>query len=149
MRKFIVVMLSVMLLSGCSTKKVDEGIFEYQDSSVGDNSEVSNIIQQLKEDERIEGIELKTSENPYGIVVNYDGMEDEEAAVYYATYLFTLVTNVEWVSVHFNDAEITLTKNELQNWYDKELRTITSEEELDELIHSNADKWDEIVNSTK
>lgn len=146
MRKFIVTMLSVMLLGGCSTKKVDEGIFEYQN---GDNSAVSNIIQQLKDDERIEGIELKTSENPYGIVVNYDGMEDEEAAVYYATYLFTLVTNVEWVSVQFNDAEITLTKNELQNWYDKELGTIKSEEELDELIHSNANKWDEIVNSTK
>lgn len=149
MKKFIVIMLSVLMLGGCSTKEVDKGVFEYKDSLIGDNSAVGNIIQGLTEGEHIEGFELKTSENPYGIVVNYDGMEDEEAAIYYSTYLFALVTNIEWVSIHFNDAEITLTKSDLQDWYGKELSTITSEEELEELIHSHSEEWDKFISSTK
>lgn len=149
MRSFIILLLSVLVFGGCSSKEVTDSVFGYKDSSIEDDNDVSNIIQQLKNDEQIDSFELKTSENPYGIVVNYDGMEDEEAAVYYATYLFTLVTNVEWVSVHFNDAEITLTKNDLQSLYGKEFNTIKNEEDLEKLIHSHSEEWDEIVNTTK
>lgn len=149
MGKFIVMILTIFIFSGCSTKEVEEDVFKYKDSPIGDNSAIGNIIHGLTEGEHVEGFELKTRENPYGIVVNYDGMEDEEAAVYYATYLFTLVTNVEWVSIHFNDTEITLTKSELQDWYGKEFETIKSEEEIEELLHNYSEDWDDIVEATK
>lgn len=144
MRKVIIILL-VVILSGCSTGEVDSGVFEYKGSNVGDNSSVGKIIHHLEEKEQIEGFELSTNEEPYGITVNYNGLEDEETAVYYATYLFTLITNADWVSIHFNDAEITITKDDLQGWYGEDLEKIDSEEELLDLIENHTKNLDDLT----
>lgn len=149
MRRLLVSFIMIMILSGCNTNEVDNGVFEYKDSYVGDNSDVENIINNLREDNSIVGFQLITTDEPYGIIVNYDGLEDEKIAVYYATYLFTLVVNVEWITIHFDDADITITRDDLQDWYNVDLSKFTSEEELEELIEDNAEEVNEILNSVK
>lgn len=149
MGRLLVSFIVIMILSGCNANEVDKGVFEYKNSYVGDNSAVGNIIDNLREDDSIEGFQLITTDKPYGIIVNYDGLEDEKVAVYYATYLFTLVVNVEWITIHFNDADITITRDDLQDWYNVDLSKFTSEEELEELIEENAEEVNEILNSVK
>jgi len=41
-----------------------------------------------------------------------------------------LVQNAEWVTFHFDNREYKVTKEELQDWYGKELSDFTSEDEL-------------------
>ncbi|MED3961288.1 DUF4825 domain-containing protein [Niallia taxi] len=61
----------LLLLSGCNTKETNKDIFQYKDSNVGDNSAVGNIVYKLPGAQQLSGIELKTKEEPYGIILNY------------------------------------------------------------------------------
>ncbi len=89
--------------------------------------------------EYFEGVELKTKEEPYGIILNYEGIEAEEiekkykeTAIYNATFIFALVQNTEWITFKFDNQEYKVAKENLQDWYGKELSKFTSEVELRE-----------------
>ncbi|MES1047737.1 DUF4825 domain-containing protein [Heyndrickxia oleronia] len=130
--------LVVILLIGCSANKDQEGIFQFKDSYVGDNSAVGNIVKQLQSGESLKGIELKTKEKPYGMILNYNWIESEqiykETVINNATYIFALVHNVEWIRFHFNDREYKITKEEIQTWYGKNLNEVKNEDDLRKLI---------------
>jgi hypothetical protein len=71
------------------------------------------------------------------MILNYEGIEaeeiekkDKETAIYNATFIFALVQNAEWATFNFNNREYKVTKEELQDWYGKELSDITNEDEL-------------------
>ncbi|MCM3237372.1 DUF4825 domain-containing protein [Heyndrickxia oleronia] len=130
--------LVVVLLIGCSTNKDHEGIFQFKDSYVGDNSAVGNIVKQLQSGDSLKEIELKTKEKPYGMILNYNWLESEqkykETVINNATYLFALVKNVDWISFHFNNREYKITKEEIQTWYGKNLSEVKNEDDLRKLI---------------
>ena len=44
-----------------------------------------------------------------------------------------MVQNAEWVTFNFDNREYKVTKEELQDWYGKELSDFTSEDELRKL----------------
>ncbi|AVQ98130.1 DUF4825 domain-containing protein [Oceanobacillus iheyensis] len=138
---FLYISLSVVfLLSGCNSNdaNANENIFEFKDSFVGDNSAVGNIANQLPGSEHLNGFELKTNEEPYGIILNYDWIgskqEYRETVIYNATFLFTLVQNVEWITFNSVISEYTITKDNLQEWYGKEFSYAQNEDELREII---------------
>ena len=122
------------LLYGCNANNKNGNIFQFKDSFVGDNSAVGNIANQLRSGENLEGFELKTKEKPYGIILNYDWLESEqnykETAIFNATFLFSLVQNVDWITFNFDNREYKITKGNLQEWYGKELSEFKNEDEL-------------------
>lgn len=135
-------LLAFLLLSGCDSKK-EMDIFQYKDSFVGDNSAVGNISNQLLGAEHLKDFELKTKEEPYGIILNYDWTESEqefkEAVISNATFLFTLIQNVDWITFNSDMLEYTITKETIQEWYGKELSEVQNEDELTELIQKNVE----------
>ncbi|WP_338473203.1 DUF4825 domain-containing protein [Niallia sp. XMNu-256] len=133
-------LLVILFLNGCNSNdtNIKNDIFQYKDSFVGDNSAVGNIANQLVGAEQLNGFELKTNEEPYGITLNYDLIESEqkfkETVIFNATFLFTLVQNVDWITFNSDIREYTITRENLQEWYGKELTEFQNEDELRELI---------------
>jgi Domain of unknown function (DUF4825) len=137
-------MLTLLLLNGCNSKNnVNEDIFQYRNSYIGDNSAVGNIINQLPSNEQFIQLSLQTNEEPYGMVLEYEDTEASmteevirETVIYNATYLFALVKNAEWITFNFGEQEQSITREELQKWYGKELREISNGEDLKKLIQT-------------
>ena len=137
-------LLVISVASGCNTKTSEEGLFQYKNAYVGDNSAVINIVNHSMQSERFEGLELKTKEMPYGIILNYDGSDseknDKRTVIYNATYLFALIQNAEWITFNFDHQEYKITKDALIEWYGEDFSTLQSEEELKTLIQK---RWDD------
>jgi len=131
------------MASGCSTKAKEDDLFKFKGTYVGDNSAIGNIVNQLQGAEHLKGFELKSEEKPHGIILNYDGSEPEQShkitAVYNATFLFTLVQNVDWITFNFGNQEYKITKENLQNWYEEDFRKLPNEEELKTFIKKHLD----------
>ncbi|MED4056571.1 DUF4825 domain-containing protein [Niallia taxi] len=131
----------LLLLSGCNTKETNKDIFQYKDSYVGDNSAVGNIVYKLPGAQQLSGIELKTKEEPYGIILNYGWEKSKnqykELVIYNTTFLFTLVKNVDWITVKSERKEYTVTKEDLQKWYGKDFSNIQTAKELRKLVQQN------------
>jgi hypothetical protein len=134
-------LMVMFFLSGCNSNATNSSgdVFQYKDSFVGDNSAVGNIVNKLPGAENLNDFELRTKEEPYGIILNYNEMESEkefqETVVYNATFLFVLIQNVDLITFHSDDREYTVTKDDLQEWYSIDLNEIQKENELRKLIN--------------
>lgn len=159
-RLSIISMIILMIATACSNTDLQTvDLFKFKDSYVGDNSAVGNITRELPSPngEQIDGLELKTTEEPYGIIVNYKSVETteqtkvnyEETALFNATYLFALVKNVDWVTFHFVHQELTVTREDLQNWYGKDLREFQNEDKLTTFAQKFLEKENEAKNFFK
>ena len=137
-------LLVISVASGCNTKTSEEGLFQYKNAYVGDNSAVINIVNRSMQSDNFRGLELKTKETPYGIILNYDGSEsennDKRTMIYNATYLFALIQNAEWITFNFDHQQYKITKDALIEWYGEDFSTFQSEEELKTLIQK---RWDD------
>ena len=130
------------MVIGCNSQSNDKDLFDYQGSYVGDSSAVGNILNRLPVIGYTKDFELQTNEEPYGIILNYDGSESEleqkESLIYTATYLFTMIRNVDWIKYNFDGQEYQVNKKELENWYgqdlSKDMSTFKNEDELNALI---------------
>lgn len=143
---FFLVLLPLFIV-GCYSRDVnnDKDLFEFKDSYVGDNAAIGKITNSLPspEGEVVNGIELKTTEEPYGIIINYTPtkpMENaekkyEETALDNATFIFALVKNADWIQFNFVEQEYTVTRENLQSWYGRDLREFSSQDELSEFAH--------------
>lgn len=131
----------VLLLAGCST--ADSGrpdLFRYKDSYVGDNSAVGNIVGRLPGNEDFQKMELKTAEEPYGIILHYapneelTGKEVGERFLYNASFLFALVKNADWIEFVYGEQSFKVSREALQNRFGTDLRDFSAEEELDAFL---------------
>ncbi|SEI00235.1 protein of unknown function [Halobacillus karajensis] len=141
MRRLFFSLLVLFLLNGCYSTNANEDLFDFKGSFIGDNSAVGNIVKHLPNGEHLKGFELKTKEEPYGIILNYEGIEAEEiekkykeTAIYNATFIFALVQNAEWVTFKFEDQVYQLTKENLQHSYGADLSDYSSEDDLKKRI---------------
>ena len=141
-------LLVILIVSGCNTNNEKEDLFKFKDSFVGDNSAVGNIVNQLQGAEHFKGFELKTKEKPNGIILNYEWSDLEQnykkTAVYNATFLFTLVQNLEWVNFNFANQEYKITKENLQNWYGEDFSEFKSEDDLKALTQKHLENEDKV-----
>lgn len=110
-------LLVISVASGCNTKTSEEDLFQYKNAYVCDNSAVINIVNNSMQSDNFKGLELKTKETPYGIILNYDGSEseknDKKTVIYNATYLFALIQNAEWITFNFDNQEYKITREAL------------------------------------
>ncbi|PET44159.1 DUF4825 domain-containing protein [Bacillus sp. AFS001701] len=137
---FILIILLISLTS-CSLSKThtNKDIFHYKNSYVGNNSAVGSIIKQLPNHNEFTKMTLQTKKKPYGITIDYKSLPAniKNIVINNATYLFALIKNVEWIVFEFADQKYTVTRQQLDEWYGKDLSSYTNEKELEELIHSN------------
>ena len=138
-------LLAVLMISGCNSKITDKDLFSYKDSYVGDASAVGNILNRLPVTGYSKDFELQTGNKPYGIILNYDDLkskaqsdaERKKIIVYTASYLFTLIQNVEWIKYNFAGQEYEISKEKLQRWYDEDFRNFQNEAELNSFIEQH------------
>ena len=109
----------LLFLNGCSSSNYvsDQGIFQYKDSYIGDNSAVGNILNRLPCNGQMEQFSLETNEKPYGMAVQYKDSEPpmteeeiKETIIYNSTFMFALVTNVERIKIAFDNRMYLITR---------------------------------------
>ncbi|WP_336046562.1 DUF4825 domain-containing protein [Solibacillus ferritrahens] len=145
-------LLVLNVLSGCSQNADSKAdIFQYKNSYVGDNSAVGNIVNQLNHSNELKQISLHTKEQPYGITLEYNDItaknadkEMKKTIIANATYLFALIQNVDWVTFKFSTNEFTVTKTEVQHWYNNNLDGLENEEDLKNLIKDYLNSEDSV-----
>lgn len=141
---------ALFVMSACSPLLAAEepDLFEYEGAAVGNNSAVLNTLNRLPGAEHFTGFELETKQLPYGVTASYDWekatLSDKETAAHNATYLFTLIDNVEWVQFDFDTGadveQYQLTREQLQAWYEVDLTEIDEQEKLEELLEQYLDE---------
>ena len=53
--------------------------------------------------------------------------------IYNATFLFALIKNADWITFNFDDQEYNITRENLQNWYGKDLSDLKNEDKTKKL----------------
>lgn len=134
-------LLIVIFLGGCATAPIEQtattslDLFTYQSTFIGDSSKVLAIINELPESNNFLQLSLQTTQRPYGASLDYSTVTHPKiVAIANATWLFTLIPNVEQLQFSFNDDVYTLTRQQLVNWYNQDFTTISTTEELQLLI---------------
>lgn len=93
-----------------------DALLAYKDTLIGDNSNVSALVQKaMPADVAMEGISLETENAPYGMTVRYvlnrperyvaDGKLDEKAFYQNALVLFSLVPNADWIAMEIRTGD--------------------------------------------
>ncbi|WP_230659242.1 DUF4825 domain-containing protein [Psychrobacter sp. I-STPA10] len=143
-------LLATLMISGCDTKNTapQPDLFQYKNAYVGNSTAVGSILNGLPVTGYSKDFELVTQQRPYGIILNYDGSESPQQqpqiVVYTATYLFALIQNVDWIRYNFANRELTITKEQMQQWYGEDLSRIQNEDELHTLIDKYINDQDKI-----
>lgn len=137
---FIPLLFLLLNLTSCSfCKSSNNDIFQFKNSYIGNNSAVSSIIKQLPNHKEFIKMSLQTKKKPYGMKIDYHNLpaNTKNIVINNATYLFALVKNVEWITFDFADKNYTMTRQQLNEWYGKDVSSYTNEKDLEELIHTN------------
>ncbi|GIQ69638.1 DUF4825 domain-containing protein [Xylanibacillus composti] len=139
MRMLVMLLLLSVMLTGCiAENSANKDLFQYQNSYIGDNSGVGNIIQRLPRHENVKHLSLATDAEPYGMEITYEELpanmteeERREAVIYNATFLFALVQNAEWISFRMDEEEYVVSRDSLLAWYGgEEWMSFSKEEDL-------------------
>ena len=133
-------------------------VLKYKNSYVGDNSAVSNIVNNLPANIYNEGIELQTSSKPYEITIHYKDFEDisirlEDDSVITSSFqyvmknnaliILSLVQNADIVNFDMDDGTIityerTALVNEYKDEFGNNLEEITKDKSsLEQFIKTN------------
>lgn len=141
-RPLIFLFVLLLALAGCDSNSRsggagDKDIFQYKNSYVGDNSAIGSILGMLPQSDRLKQFSLSTAEKPYRITVQYNEAaspmsesEIRETVIFNATFLFALVRNVDQVHLELEGQSYLITREQLQNWYGKDLDQFENEQDL-------------------
>lgn len=137
MKKIIYAMTLTCMLAACSGEE-EAGIFAQKDAYIGDAAAVGSIVKQLDGADQFMQMELYTDVEPYGVQLYYDQLSEKDM-LRNATYMFTLIQNVDWVHYTVGEEGYELTRAQLEDMYQIDLRNVHDEEVLEEHIE-NAQK---------
>lgn len=170
-KKIVVLSIFILLLGiiGCSKYSEEKEttnesnvnlntVLKYKDSYVGDNSAISNIINNLPGNIYNEGIELQTTSKPYEITIYYKSFKDisirfEDNSLLSSSFpyvmktnaliIFSLVQNADIVNFNIADENIityerTSLVNEHKDDFGNNLEKITNDKSsLENFIKTN------------
>ena len=141
MKKIIVSLFLGLILVGCDgvgTILDDGDLFEqYRNSYVGDNTEVGNLANNLMASRSLKQFSLYTEEEPYGIILEYRNLEEEEkkeTIITNATFLFALIKNVDEITFQFSNEAYTINRERFELWLREDLNAIETQKELENII---------------
>ncbi|MGG7176714.1 DUF4825 domain-containing protein [Clostridium paraputrificum] len=155
---FSLIICSVFFM-GCNNtiiSKDEEAInflIKNDSTKIGNASAVGGIIKSLAGNEYFKDMSLKTTDKPYGLVINYginDGMNEgdyinywdkekvKEIIVKNMTFLFILIDNVDIITINIEapiDINFTLDRGEIEEIYGVDLKNYRlNNSECDDLI---------------
>ncbi|GAF11579.1 regulatory sensor-transducer, BlaR1/MecR1 family [Bacillus sp. JCM 19046] len=126
---------------------VSEDLYERKNAYVGDNSAVGLIMGELPipEGQQTDGMRLYTTEEPYGVTIRYSTYtnsplnqlqvfqgEREQLVLYNATVMFMLIQNVDWIEFDFIDGPVEITREEVEDVYEMDVRNFSSMAEMEQ-----------------
>lgn len=156
MVKFIIPLMITLLLVGC--KSIDDAsifndisdmsevnlsnLLEFDNSQVGDNSAIGNIIYNLPGNNYNSGFSLKTDNVPHEIHVDYHfndyvSIDFNDLCEKNALVMFSLVDNVHVINFNVNENIFTHTREDIEKSYGSDFDKILKDK----------DSWEEFVNS--
>jgi len=139
-KKLLVGLILSFLVLGCTnnTSQSNQSFFEtYRHTQIGDNSNVGGILSSLEWDNPYNGFELFTNEEPYGMLIHFDGPLTSENMVANASYLFTLIDNLDYVIYETSNDTLQIYRQELEDFYQIPFNEIESQDQLDLLINGH------------
>ena len=156
-RLMMVLMLTLLALVGCKQSNPMTELLNYKGSYIGDNAAVGHIIERLPAHEYLDGFELQTSQEPYGITINYKNFDEatieledgstskvslNEILQSNSMMILSLVKNAEIVSFNIENQEtITFDRATLSKTYGNTLDNISEDlSSLQNFIKSYAHK---------
>ncbi|WP_235070763.1 DUF4825 domain-containing protein [Turicibacter sp. TJ11] len=156
-RLMMVLMLTLLALVGCKQSNPMTELLNYKGSYIGDNAAVGHIIERLPAHEYLDGFELQTSQEPYGITINYKNFDEatieledgstskvslNEILQSNSMMILSLVKNAEIVSFNIENQEtITFDRATLSKTYGNTLDSISEDlSSLQNFIKSYAHK---------
>lgn len=156
-RLMMVLMLTLLALVGCKQSNPMTELLNYKGSYIGDNAAVGHIIERLPAHEYLDGFELQTSQEPYGITINYKNFDEatieledgstskvslNEILQSNSMMILSLVKNAEIVSFNIENQEtITFDRATLSKNYGNTLDSISEDlSSLQNFIKSYAHK---------
>lgn len=108
-------------------------LIEYQNTNIGDATKVNNILATLPYSKFKGQIELKTSQIPYELTINYNINKTEEEFEYNSLVLFSLITKLDKINYNLKNINFSVTRNEYEKICELSLPKI------DEYINSKND----------
>lgn len=129
-------------------------VLKYKNSSIGDNTAVLNIINNLPANTHNTGIELQTEYKPYSLNLNYNSFEDilirfkngsfllsslNDVMRKNAIIIFALINNLDQINMYIsNGIKIIYKRDELLKDYNSKLdEIIENEDSLEKFIKIN------------
>lgn len=120
------------------TQMSESEIFKYKGAYIGDHLSVGKIISYSLEDQKTKGIQLFTSNEPFGVrtfmETTMDPSKDYEAIFTTASYLFTLIRNIEFVEFEYKDQVYMITKSDVELTFNVNYYSIEDESKLRSII---------------
>ncbi len=121
MKKFLLFILLSTILVGC---KKESSLLDYKTEYVGDASKVSQIVdkQNYKEGISTHGIEIESSNKPYGLVVNLKTTEGiyPEDLIDNAAVTFALIDNLDDLTYRLEEGDIKFHRDGVEEYLEKE-----------------------------
>lgn len=113
-------------------------IFNYKGAYLGDNSSVGQIISYSMGDQSYNGMQLYTSGEPYGVrifmLTTMNPSTDVETIFTTASYLFTLIRNIDFVEFEYEDQVYSITKQDIELAFDINYYSLEDEKTLSSII---------------
>lgn len=115
------------------TKTVSSEIFNLKGTYIGDNSSVGKIISYSMDGQSFNGFQLYTSNEPFGLRIFMENTMDEpindyDLLISTASYLFTLVRNIEFVEFEYKNNVYTIEKDVFELTFGLDYFSIKDEE---------------------
>ena len=96
-----------------TTKPVSD-IFKYKHEYIGNNSAMSHITNTVLADYQLNGIQLHTTQEPYGITVHALEEIPQHIQLKYAIYVFSLIQNASFIEIQFENSVNKIDKTTLE-----------------------------------
>lgn len=110
---------------GNITKSNIEVLKQYENTNIGDNTKVINILQNLPYSKYRGEISLITSQAPYELIVKYNMSLNKEKMEYNSIALFSTISNLDKIKYSTsNDEQVIITREEYQSKIDLTLESL-------------------------
>lgn len=124
-------------------------IFNYKGAYIGDNGSVGRILSYSMDGQSFNGFQIYSSNEPFGVRAfmgkRIDPSTDYSLIVTTASYLFTLIRNIDFVEFEYLDQVYSIRKSDLELAFDIEFYSFEDEASLQTLL-SNLLSNDESFN---
>lgn len=111
----VAITITIALLTSKKSKETSEEseLSKYENTYIGDNTSVNNIVSLLPYADKKEKIELTTSEKPYTLTIKYNMSSSKELLEYNSYKIFKLINNVDKIIYELEDKEIEVLRTDI------------------------------------